>query len=284
MTKLLQLVVTGISDGSAYALVGIGLVIVFRTTNALNFAQGMYAVVAGLTTSVLATHMPVALAAIVAIALATVIGGVTGLVTIGIRGETTPLVSLIVTLGLTLVAESIELLVFGDGPRSFAPVASRAWSIHGVLVQPQYVLLVAVTLAVTVGLTVLLKRTIVGNALVAASDSLRAARLVGIETVTFGAVAFGIAGLLGAVGGVLLTPIVPVTYDADLNIAVNGFAAAAFGGIVSVPGALAGGLVLGIAENLVVGYINPQYELTIALLIMLALIGWRARREVVAAA
>ena len=283
MTAFLQYVVTGVSDGAGYALVGIGLVLVFRTTNALNFAQGVYAVVAGLTTSVLATHMPVPLAALIAIALATTIGGLTGLITIGIRTDTTPLISLIVTLGLTLIAESAELLVFGDAPHSFPAVAHQAWNVHGVRIQPQYVLIIAVTLGATAGLTLLLRYTVIGNALVAASDSIRAARLVGIDTVTFGVVSFGVAALLGAVGGVLLTPIVPVAYDSDLNIAVNGFAAAAFGGLVSVPGALAGGLVLGVAENLVVGYVNPQYELTIALLIMLGLIGWRSRREAVPA-
>jgi branched-chain amino acid transport system permease protein len=283
VTAFLQYVVTGVSDGAAYGLVGIGLVIVFRTTNALNFAQGVYAVVAGLTTSVLALHMPIVLAALIAIALTTSIGVVTGLITIGIRGDTTPLHSLIVTLGLTLIAESAELLIFGDAPHSYASIARRAWDVHGVRVQPQYVLLLGVTLAVTLGLTLLLRYTVVGNALVAASDSLRAARLVGIDTVTFGAVAFGVAALLGAIGGVLLTPLVPLAYDSDLNIAVNGFAAAAFGGLVSVPGALLGGLVLGMAENLVVGYVNPQYELTIALVIMLALIGWRARREAITA-
>ncbi len=281
MTAFFQYVVTGVSDGAAYGLVGIGLVVVFRTTNALNFAQGVYAVVAGLTTSVLASHMPLALAALVAIAITTSLGVLTGYIAIGIRSDTTPLQSLIVTLGLTLIAESAELLIFGDAPHSYASIAHRAWNVYGVRVQPQYVLLLGVTLAMTLGLTLVIRHTVVGNALVAASDSLRAARLVGIDTVTFGAVAFGVAALLGAIGGVLLTPIVPVSYDSDLNIAVNGFAAAAFGGLVSVPGALAGGLVLGVAENLVVGYVNPQYELTIALVIMLVLIGWRARREAV---
>lgn len=280
MTAFLQYIVTGISDGAAYALVGIGLVVVFRTTNALNFAQGVYAVIAGLTTSVLASHMPLPLAMLVAIAVVTTIGGVMGLVTLGVRGDTTPLISLIVTLGLTLIAEAAELLIFGDAPHTYRSIAKHAWNVSGVYVQPQYVLVVGVTLVVTVGLNLVLRRTIIGNALVAASDSLRAARLVGIDTVTFGIVAFAVAAFLGAIGGVLLTPIVPVAYNSDLNIAVNGFAAAAFGGLVSVPGALLGGLVLGVAENLVVGYVNPQYELTIALLIMLALIGWRARREV----
>jgi len=134
VTAFLQYIVTGVSDGAAYGLVGIGLVIVFRTTNALNFAQGVYAVIAGLTTSVLSTHMPILLAALIAIALTTSIGVVTGLITIGIRGDTTPLHSLIVTLGLTLIAESAELLIFGDAPHSYASIA-LARGVHPKVVQ-----------------------------------------------------------------------------------------------------------------------------------------------------
>jgi branched-chain amino acid transport system permease protein len=279
MTAFVQYVVTGVSVGAAYSLVGIGLVIVFRTTNALNFAQGTYAVLAGLTTSVLASHMPLFAAALLAIALGVGVGLVMGLVALAGRAETTPLLSLIITLGLTLIAEAAELLKFGDAPHTFAAVTRHAWTVRGVVVQPQYILVVAATFLATGLLTLMLKRTIVGNALVACSDSPRAARLVGLDTRTLGATAFAVAALLGAVAGVLLTPLQPVTYNDDVNIAVNGFAAAAFGGLVNIPLTLAGGLVLGVAEKLVVGYWNAQYELAIALVIMLVLIGIRSRKE-----
>jgi len=282
VTTFFQLVVSGVSVGSAYALVGIGLVLVFRTTNALNFAQGTYAVIAGLTTATLLHHMPTALAALLAILLTTAVGLAMGFVTLAKGGETAPLISLIVTLGLALVARAVVLLVFGDAPHSWAAIGGRAWDVRGVLVQPQYVLVVGVTLLVTAGLSLVLRYTVLGNALVACSDSHRAARIIGLDTRTLGATAFALAALLGAVAGVLVTPIVPVTYDADIAIAVNGFAAAAFGGLVSIPLTLAGGLVLGVAEKLVVGYVNPQYELAIALVIMLVLISWRARDEAVA--
>jgi len=282
MTTFLQLVVSGLSVGSGYALVGIGLVLVFRTTNALNFAQGTYAVLAGLTTATLVGHMPTPIAALVSILLVTAVGLAMGFVTLSRGGETAPLISLIVTLGLSLVARAVELLVFGDAPRTFGAISAHAWDLQGVLVQPQYVLIFGVTVLVTAALSLLLRRTVLGNALVACSDSHRAARIIGLDTRTLGAVAFSLAALLGAVAGVLVTPIVPVTYDADISIAVNGFAAAAFGGLISIPLTLVGGLVLGIAENLVVGYVNPQYELAIALVIMLVLIGWRSRREILA--
>lgn len=279
MTAFFQYVVTGVSVGAGYALVGIGIGLVFRTTNALNFAQGTYVVIAGLTTSVLSTHMPIIAAALLSVALGTAVGLVMGFVSLGGRAETTPLLSLIITLGLALITESVLLLKFGDAPHSYAAISSRAWDIRGVLVQPQYALIVGVTFVVTGLLTVVLKRTIVGNALVACSDSRRAARLVGLDTRTLGATSFALAGLLGAIAGVLITPILPLSYDDDINIAINGFAAAAFGGLVSIPLTLVGGLVLGVAEKLIVGYWNAQYELAVALVIMLVLIGVRARGE-----
>lgn len=280
MTQFLQLVVTGISVGGAYALVGIGLVLVFRTTNALNFAQGGYAVIGGLTTARLVGELPLVLAALVAVVVAAVVALLMGFVAIGRRGQTTPLVSLIITLGLALVIVAAGLLVFGEEPKTYPAIAGSAWNVGGVRIQPQYVLILAVTLVATALLTLLLKRTIVGNALVACSDSARAAQIVGLDVRTLGALSFMIAGVLGALAGLLLIPVVPMTPHSDVVLAVNGFAAGAFGGLVSIPATLVGGLVLGVSQKLVVGYVNPQYELVIALVIMLALIGWRSRREV----
>ena len=92
-------------------------------------------------------------------------------------------------------------------------------------------------------------------------------------------VAFVVAGALSALGGALLAPSYPMTYASDVTITVNGFAAAVFGGLASIRLALLGGYVLGILEQFVVGYIDPQYSLVIAL-VMLVLIGWRARAEI----
>ena len=90
-------------------------------------------------------------------------------------------------------------------------------------------------------------------------------------------IAFALAGALTAIGGILLAPTVPMAYSSGLTITINGFAAAVFGGLVSIRLALLGGYALGIVEQLVVGYIDPQYNLIIALIVMLVLIGWRSR-------
>jgi branched-chain amino acid transport system permease protein len=278
--EFIQLVVIGISTGSAFALIGIGMVLIHRTSGIVNFAQGAFAVLGGLIMVSFVDDMPTGLAGLVTVLIVAVIGAVMGLIAVGIRGRTTPLASLIITLGLALVVSSLELLKFGDRPHTYEAISEHAWNIQGVVVQPQYALVVGVTVAVAVLLTLALRKTIVGHALVACADSSRAAELVGLNGRTVVMIAFAVSAGLSALGGLLLTPVVPVNYDSDVAIAVNAFAAAAFGGLGSIGLAVAGGLALGISEQLVVGYIDPQYNLAIALVIMLVLIGWRSRHEV----
>ena len=290
MTEFVQLVVVGVSTGSAFALVGIGMVLIYRTTNIVNFAQGAFAVLGGLFTAGLVDDVHGLLAGAVAVLLVALIGAAMGFVAVGLRTRTTALASLIITLGLALLAQSLNLLAFGDRPHTYPTIFERAWNIGGVLVQPQYVLVLGVTLLSALLLTLGLQRTIAGQALVACADSRRAAELVGINVRSVAVIAFAVSAALSALGWVLLTPVDPVNYDSDVRIAVNGFAAAAFGGLISIRLALVGGLVLGVAEQLVVGYGDRipglgeearQYELAAALVIMLALIGWRSRHEVV---
>jgi branched-chain amino acid transport system permease protein len=288
VTEFTQLVVIGLSTGSAFALVGVSFALIYRTTNIVNFAQGSFAVLGGqFTVWLVDREWPTAAAAIVAVLLVTAVGALVGLVAVGIRGLTTPLASLVITLGVAFVAQALQLLAFGDRPHTYPAISERAWTVQGVVVQPQYVLIAGVTVVATLLLTLVLRRTIIGYALVATSDSVRAAELVGLSLRSVAIVTFAVSALLSAVGGVLLTPIQPVNFDSDVGIAVNGFAAAAFGGLVSIRLAFVGGLVLGVAQQLVVGYgdvITPQarqYELAAALLIMLVLIGWRSRKETV---
>jgi branched-chain amino acid transport system permease protein len=287
--EFLQLVVVGVSTGSAFALVGIGMVLIFRTTGIVNFAQGSFAVLGGLFMVELVDDVHGLLAGFAAVVVVAFIGSLVGFVAVGFRRRTTPLASLIITLGIALFISSLNLLAFGDRPHTYPTIFERAWDIGGVLVQPQYVLVAGVTLLAALLLTLGLQRTIAGQALVACADSRRAAELVGIDVRAVAVVAFAVSAGLSALGWVLLTPVDPVNYDSDVRIAINGFAAAAFGGLVSIRLAYVGGLTLGVAQQLVVGYADEipglgqqarQYELAAALVIMLVLIGWRARHEV----
>jgi branched-chain amino acid transport system permease protein len=282
----LQTLVVGVSIGSAFALVGISFVLIFRTTGIINFAQGAFAVMGGLFTVGLVDDLPTWIAATIAVLVVGAIGAVFGFIAMGFRGRTTSLASLIITLGIALLVSSLELLAFGDRPHNYPGISEEAWSVWDVVINPQYALVVAVTVLAALLLTFLLRKTIVGNALVACADQVRAAELVGINVRAVTMIAFAVSAALSALGWVLLTPVTSVNYDSDVGIAVNGFAAAAFGGLVSIRLAYLGGLLLGIAEQLVVVYGDRvtdqarQYELAAALIVILLLIGWRSRHEV----
>jgi branched-chain amino acid transport system permease protein len=282
----LQALVVGVSIGSAFALVGISFVLIFRTTGIINFAQGAFAVMGGLFTVGLVDDLPTWIAATIAVLVVGAIGAVFGFIAMGFRGRTTSLASLIITLGIALLVSSLELLAFGDRPHNYPGISEEAWSVWDVVINPQYALVVAVTVLAALLLTFLLRKTIVGNALVACADQVRAAELVGINVRAVTMIAFAVSAALSALGWVLLTPVTSVNYDSDVGIAVNGFAAAAFGGLVSIRLAYLGGLLLGIAEQLVVVYGDRvtdqarQYELAAALIVILLLIGWRSRHEV----
>lgn len=279
MTTFFQLVVAGIGAGAAYSLVGIGLTLVYRTTAIINFAQGAFAVIGGLITATLAAHLPAPLAALIAVVVVVLVAVAMGAIAIGRRGRTTPVASLIITIGLAFVASAVELIVFGDTPRTYSAVGQTAWSVGGVLIEPQYALILGITVVFTAVLSLLVGRTIIGHALTACAETPRAAELIGLNARVLGILSFAIAGLLGAVGGLLLTPIVPVRFDSDVSIAVNAFVAAVFGGLISIPGAFFGGLVLGVGESLVSGYISGQYDLAIALVLMLVVMVARAGRQ-----
>ncbi len=282
----LQTLVVGLSTGSAFALVGISFVLIFRTTGIINFAQGAFAVMGGLFTVGLVDDLPTWLAATIAVVVVGLIGAVFGFIAMGFRGRTTSLASLIITLGIALLVSSLELLAFGDRPHNYPGISEDAWTVWDVVINPQYALVAGVTIVAALLLTLLLRKTIVGNALVACADQVRAAELVGINVRAVTMIAFAFSAALSALGWVLLTPVTSVNYDSDVGIAVNGFAAAAFGGLVSIRLAYLGGLLLGIAEQLVVVYGDHvteqarQYELAAALIVILLLIGWRSRHEV----
>ncbi len=149
--------------------------------------------------------------------------------------------------------------------------------------QIQYALVIAVTAATFVVLALFFDHTYLGRGLTACSSNPHAARLVGINVTRMGLVAFALGGALGGVAGVLLTPLQPVSFDSDVAIAINGFAAAIFGGLVRPGAALIGALVLGIAEALVAGYSEASLQSGVALVLMLAIMIWQASRRPVVA-
>ena len=281
MSAFIAYLLSGLAIGSTFALVGSGFVMIHRVTRVVNFAQGTFAVIGGMTTSSLLGHsLPHGAAEVVAIAVAGAVGLVVGVIAIGKPGTPT-LASLIITLGLAIGAYAGEVVVFGDQPVSYQ-MAPGAVTLGGAHVLWQYFVVMAVTLITFAGLGMFFARSYIGKALTACSSNPYAARLAGISVTGMGLLAFVLGGLLGGLAGVLIAPLQPVSFDSDAVLAVNGFAAAIFGGLMEPWWALVGGLVLGVSESMIAGYVNSSYQTEVALALMLAIMVWRAARTSVA--
>jgi branched-chain amino acid transport system permease protein len=274
----LQYAASGVATGCAIALVATGFVAIYRVTRVVNFAQGVFAVLAGmLAYSLLGAGLPHLVAELLAVIVAACAGAVIGFVAIG-RAGTTPLASLIITLGLGIGSYAVLILIWGDQPISFDGLKGTL-DVGGVGMQAQYFLVVVVTACAFFALGAFFDHTYLGKGLTACSSNPRAARLVGIDVRRMGLLAFGLGGALGGFAGVLLTPLQPVAFNSDVNIAISGFAAAIFGGLLRPGAALLGALVLGIAEALVAGYGQASLQSGVALVIMLGIMVYRASRR-----
>jgi branched-chain amino acid transport system permease protein len=278
LSAFLTYLINGLAVGCGFALIGSGLVAIHRVTRVVNFAQAMFAVLAGLSAaSFLELGLPHGLAEVAAVAVAVAAGLLTGLVTIGRRG-TTPQSALIITLGLGIFAYAFEVMIWGDQPRSF-PGVRGSLTVAGATVQRHYLLVVVVTAVVFAALGLFFGRTYLGKALSACAFNPYAARVVGIDVRRMGLLAFALGGGLGGVAGVLITPLQPVSFDSDVSLIVNGFAAAILGGLSRPAPALVGGLVLGVAEAMVAGYGKASYQVEVALVLMLTIMIWQAARR-----
>ena len=277
MTLFLQYLLSGIGTGCAFALVATGFVVIYRVTRIVNFAQGTFAVLGGMFTAWLVSRgAPNFGAEALAVIGAAAAGALVGWIALGQPG-TPPLTSLIVTVGLSVGAYAIFVLLWGDQPVSFGGLIGHL-DFGGVRIESQYALIMCASLVAFGALSVFFGHADVGRALTACSENPRAARLMGINTTRAGLVAFAVAGALGGLAGVLLTPLQPVSFNSDVGMAINGFAAAIFGNLVRPVAALCGGLVLGVVQAMVAGYWSSALQSSAALVFMLALLSWQAGR------
>ncbi|WP_454859418.1 branched-chain amino acid ABC transporter permease [Promicromonospora soli] len=276
MTELVAYLVSGIALGSSFALIGSGFVVVHRVTRVVNFAQGSVAIVGGMTSATLLNGLlPHGLGEIVAVLLCGVLGLVVGLLAIGRRG-TPPLISLIVTLGASMLVSAAIIWLWGQDPVT-PPGLGGSVTILGAEVQRQRLLVVVATGVAFAALTLFFSRSYLGKGLTASASNPFAARMVGIDVRKMGLLAFGLAGILGGLAGVLIAPSNPLSFYSDLPLVLSGFAAAVFGGLTSPLRTLLGGLSLGVAGQLTAGYLNGSYQTEMALLLMLVIMIIRSR-------
>lgn len=274
MPELLQFLLSGITVGAVYALVALGFTIIYNASDVVNFAQGEFVMLGGMiTVFASAAGLPLPLAALIAI-IATAGVGV-ALNTLAIEpARGAPVVSLIIiTIGASIFIRGVTQLVFDKQIHRFPAFSGdRPILIGGATILPQSLWVIAGALAVFVCLWLFFTRTLIGRAVLATANNRVAAQLVGINTNYVMTLSFAMSAAIGALAGVLVTPITLTSYDVGLALALKGFAAAMLGGMGNPKGALVGGLLLGILEAMTAGYISSQYKDAAAFVVILAVL------------
>lgn len=270
MTDLLQLAFSGLAHGAVYGLVALGFVAIFSVREIVNLAQGEYAALAGLSAiSAVAAGTPLLLAVVLVVPMVIVISVLIERLCIAPVRRMTPLVSIILTLGISTALKAAMLLIWGPEARGLPSFPGSDVVLAGVSIRAQELWILGI--AAVVGAAVMwgYEHTLLGKALRACAEQPVAARLVGISPRTATMIAFAVAGFVGAVAGVIGTPIYFSSWEHGLALGLKGFVAATLGGLVSLRVAMLGGLLLGVLENLVAGYIDTGYRDAVAFLVLL---------------
>ncbi|WP_448613448.1 branched-chain amino acid ABC transporter permease [Modestobacter sp. URMC 112] len=273
MVDLLQLVFAGLSQGAVYALIAIGFVAVFTVSGVINLAQGEFAALAGLVAiSGVGSGLPLPVAAVLAVATVALVAVLMERLAISPVKRMTTLVSLILTLGVSTALKALMLLVFGPDAEGLTPITPGGFTVAGVSIRYQELWILAVAAVVALAVYWFYDRTVAGKALRACAEQPVAARLVGISLSRASLTAFLIAGCVGAIAGVLASPIYFTSWESGLTLGLKGFVAATLGGLVSVRGAVLGGLLLGVLENLTAGYVSTGLRDAVAFLLLIVVL------------
>ena len=263
--SFLSYLINGISLGSVYAIIALGYTMVYGIAKMLNFAHGDVIMIGAYVvfTAMTGFHVNPIVSIIIAMVVCTVLGIVIERVAYKpLRNASSNLAVLITAIGVSYLLQNVALLIFGSNARQFTSVVTLPpLKLAGGELSISSVTIVTILscIVIMIALTLFINRTKVGQAMLAVSEDRGAATLMGINVNGTIAVTFAIGSALAAVAGVLLCSAYPslTPYTGSMP-GIKAFVAAVFGGIGSIPGAMIGGILLGIIENLAKAYISSQ--------------------------
>jgi branched-chain amino acid transport system permease protein len=279
----LNAAITGIGTGSLYALVALGLNIVYATTRVFNFAHGSMVMAGAMGGVVLwqSFHLGVITAFALSVTGIVIIGGLTERLAVRSslrRGVDDSLGWLLSTLGVSIIITSAFSVAIlrnpgSTGTRAFPPFlpVSLAWHVGGLLIQSASLFVFVVMLVAAALLVVFLRWTHYGRALGAVADDREGAVLRGIPVARLGVLSFVIGAGLAAIAGFVAGPITQASLSVGLPLTLSGFIAATIGGIPTIEGAVVGGLILGLVEQMAAQYTNGS-DVDVFTLVLLLLV------------
>jgi len=271
MAQFLQFLFSGVTVGAIYALVALGFALIYNASHVINFAQGEFVMLGGLATfGFLGAGFPLPIAAALAILLTIVVGFALQRFAVEPARGATVVSIIIITIGASIFLRGGAQLVWGkDFHRIPAFTGEDPILIGGAALLPQSLWVIGMSAVVVVVLRWFFGSTLAGKAMLAVSHNRLAAELCGISVRRVLLLSFGLSGGLGALAGILIAPITLTSYQVGTMLGLKGFCAAIVGGLGSGPGAIVGGLVLGIAEAMSAGYISSAYKDAVAFVAIL---------------
>ena len=275
--SFISYLVNGISLGSIYALIALGYTMVYGIAKMLNFAHGDIIMVGGFTvfTAMSTEWCPVWLSVVIGIIVCTLLGVIVEKVAYKPLRNASPLAVLITAIGVSYLLQNVALIIFGSASQSFTSVVKNVApvTIGGVTISMETIISIVVSVIIMVCLTFFINKTKAGKAMLAVSEDKGAAQLMGINVNSTISLTFAIGSALAGVASVLLCSSYPQIspYTGSMP-GIKAFVAAVFGGIGSIPGAMIGGILLGVIENLSKAYISSQLSDAIVFLVLIVVL------------
>lgn len=277
MNDFWQLLLSGLGTGSIYVLVALGFSVIFKSTGALNFAQGEWVMMGGM---VCATLFTAGVALLPAFVISVLVVGAFGLLSerfvVAKLSRPSPMVVTILTIGLAICTKSLVMIVLGKAPTGLPSFSSPdKISIGGAVVQTQTLWIIGIAALVMLATAWFFNRTTIGKAMRAAAAQPEAAALVGINPRLTSALSFVMAAGVGAIAGVIVTPLTLTSFEHGTILGFKAFCAAMLGGLGSFTGAMVGGLLLGVVEAFAGGLLSSHFRDAIAFVVLLfVLVRW----------
>jgi branched-chain amino acid transport system permease protein len=277
--EFIQIAIGGLVVGSIYAAIALGFSLIYRVTGAINLSQGGFALIAAMIgyTFGVAWGWPLALAIPAAVVTTVAMGVVLATVTfVPALARLSNANVLMLTAGILTMIEGFSLVVWGSQPYAMPPFSGEQPLAFGAILIPTQAFWVFGATAVCIAaLWFLIAKTKLGKGLRACAENPSAASLMGIDVPRMTLLSFGLAVLIAALSGVTVAPATSLQFDTGRLFTISGFVAAAIGGLASFPGAVIGGLFLGLVTQLSTAYISSLFSSAIALLILLIVLIWR---------
>lgn len=271
MDQLLQFLISGITVGAIYALVGLGFAIIYNASDVVNFAQGEFVMIGAMSAIFLYNAgLPLVAAAAAAVAITMLVGMALEKLAIEQAKNATVVSTIIITIGASIFLRGAALLIWGKDYYGLPPFSGEEpIKIASATILPQNLWVIGGTAVAVMLVKYFFDRTLLGKAIMACSFNAKAASLVGINVRLMLLLAYGLSAALGSAAGILVAPITFMSYTSGVMLGLKGFCAAILGGMGSSTGAIVGGLLLGIFETLGAGFISSGYKDAISFFIIL---------------